>query len=343
MNSALSLSMVRLSEVEWCPVKWLWPRHLAVGKLHCFYGGGRVGKTMMAIDPAATATTGRPWPDESPGCASGAVAYMTAEDGLEDTILPRFQAAGGDTSRMFVLNTMLKSNGSAKHFNLADPECMNRCEAALREISDLRLFILDPVTAFLGRADSHKIGDVRTALLPLAEMAERLSIAVLFIHHVNKASSKRAVHRASGSTAFIDAVRIAFMVDGDPSTPDGAFIFQVVKSNIEEKPPCLDYRICAVPEYDTAKVEWFVSEESVEEAQPIEQLTPLKPEKKSVIFLRNALAGGERPMTDVLADGEAAGFSKKEIRTAREHLGIQPRKAGFGKDGKYFRCIPNDT
>lgn len=332
---------VRLSEIQVTAVEWLWPRYLALGKLHCFFGAGGLGKTMIAIELAATITTGRPWPDGSPGCAVGAVGYLTAEDGVGDTVRPRFEAAGGDAFQVVILDTMFGPHGAVKHFNLSDPECMRHCEAALRGIPDLRLFILDPVTAFLGRADSHKIADVRTALLPLAEMAERLSIAIVFIHHINKASAKRTVHRASGSTAFIDAVRVAFMVDGDPSEPDGEFVFQVVKSNIGEKPPCLGYRIRTVPEHETARVEWVARGETVEAGPPVKKSIPPKPEKNSMIFLRKALAGGERPAVEVLAEGEAAGFSRKEIRTARECLHIQPRKAGFGKDGKYMWRLPN--
>lgn len=341
MNAPCFPSVTRLSEIERHPVNWLWRGHLALGKLHCFYGGGGLGKTMIAGDLAAIVTSGRSWPDGSPGGAAGAVAYMTAEDDIGDTIRPRFEVAGGDANQVTILGTMYRSNGLIKHFNLTDPDCMERCEAVLRDIPGLRLLIIDPVTAFLGKSNSNNIGSVRAALYPLAEMAERLSIAVVFIHHVNKTSAKRAVHRASGSTAFIDAVRIAAMVDGDPSDPDGEFIFQVVKSNIEEKPPYLNYRIRAVPEHKTAKVEWFIPKEPVEESLTVEKSIQPKPEKSSVIFLRKALASGERMTTDVIAEGEAAGFSKKEIRTAREHLRISPRREGFGRDGKYYWSLPD--
>ncbi len=339
MNTTTNWPVVRLSEVQQATVEWLWPRYLAVGKLHCFFGGGGLGKTMIAIDLAAAVTMGRTWPDNSAGCPAGTVAYITAEDGVGDTIRPRFEAAGGDACKFLVLESTSLTSGTATHFNLSDPDCMRRCDAALRTIPDLRLFVIDPVTAFLGRADAHKIGDVRSALLPLAEMAESLSIAVVFIHHVNKSQAQRAVHRASGSTAFIDAVRIAFMVDGDPSDSEGGYIFQVVKSNIEEKPVGIVYRICGVPELNTARVEWEVpaaESELMENAIPLPLITHPKREKQSVIFLRNTLAGGERPAKKVIEEGVAAGFSAKEIRTAREHLGIEPRKTGFGKDGKYF-------
>ena len=328
-----------LSDVQRTAVNWLWCRYLAKSKLHCFFGGGGLGKTMIAIELAAVVTTGRIWPDGSLGCPAGAVVYITAEDDVGDTIRPRFEAAGGDSSKFFVLDSEALTNGTAMHFNLSDPDCMYRCEVALRAIPDLQLFIIDPVTAFLGRADSHKIGDVRSALLPLTEMAERLSIAVMFIHHINKSQAQRAVHRASGSTAFIDAVRIAFMVDGDPSDPEEGYVFQVVKSNIEEKPTGIAYRIHAVPEHHTARVEWKAREE---EGEPVEGIVPAPPiarptrEKQSVVFIRNALSYGERPATEEIEEGEAAGFSKKEIRTAREYLGINPKKVGFGKDGRYF-------
>lgn len=133
------------------------------------------------------------------------------------------------------------------------------------------------------------------------------------------------------------------MVDGNPSDPEAGYIFQVVKSNIEEKPAGIAYRICAVPEHNTAKVEWKVQVEESEVAEgvmPIPAIARPRREKQSVTFLRNALANGERPATEVMEEGEAAGFSRKEIRTAREHLRIKPKKTGFGKDGKYFWSLP---
>lgn len=345
MNTSSNWPVSCLSDVQETKVEWLWSRHLAVGKLHCLFGAGGLGKTMIAVELAATVTTGRAWPDKSAGCPAGAVAYITAEDGVGDTIRPRLEAAGGDASKIFVLDSMSLANGVATHFSLSNPECMRRCEATLSALPDLRLFFVDPVTAFLGKADSHKIGDVRSALLPLAEMAERLSIAVVFIHHVNKSQGQRTVHRASGSTAFIDAVRIAAMVDGDPSDPKGEYVFKVVKSNIEEKPDGIAYRILAVPEHNTARVEWEAPEEErgvKEDATPTSTAARPRSEKQSVTFLRNALANGERPVTEVYEEGKAAGFSKKEIRTARKNLGVESRKDGFGKDGKYFLSLPDD-
>jgi hypothetical protein len=39
--------------------------------------------------------------------------------------------------------------------------------------------------------------------------------------------------------------------------------------------------------------------------------------------------------TEIVRLGKEAGYSEKNLRTARERLGIKPKKEGFGADGKW--------
>ena len=45
------------------------------------------------------------------------------------------------------------------------------------------LVVVDPVSSYLGKTDSHKNSEVRGVLEPLSEMAERTCIAILSVTH----------------------------------------------------------------------------------------------------------------------------------------------------------------
>src|SRR6476469_8713390 len=81
------------------PVSWLWRYWLALGKLHILAGAPGQGKTTIAIDMAATVTSGGRWPDGS-RCDAGHVLIWSGEDDPADTLLPRLIAAGADKSRI---------------------------------------------------------------------------------------------------------------------------------------------------------------------------------------------------------------------------------------------------
>lgn len=332
----------RLSEVEWIPSVWLWPSYLVVGKLHCLYGLGGVGKTLIVMQWIASLTTGQAWPDGAPGGQPETAVFLTAEDGVADTILPRLKAAGGDLEKTFVFDNVYEIEGKKHFFNLSDPDSLEYLEIKLREHEDVRVLVIDPITAFLGGADSHKIGDVRSALFPLSSLAERLGIAVIFIHHFNKASGQNAQHRASGSTAFVDAVRIAIMACDNPDDPGTRRVLKVVKSNLAVKPPGIGYVIHSAPEFDTARIEWEREPITKSDAELMSSSfgSSGKPSAAEALIMQS-LSLCERPAKEVIADGRAAGLTEKEIRTARENLKVVLRKDGFGKNSRWYWRLPD--
>jgi len=44
-------------------------------------------------------------------------------------------------------------------------------EALIQEVGDVRLAVIDPVSAYLGRVDSHRNAELRGLLAPLAALA----------------------------------------------------------------------------------------------------------------------------------------------------------------------------
>src|SRR5436305_5388113 len=78
------------------PVSWLWPGRLALGKLAILDGDPGLGKSLSTLDLCARLSTGRPFPDGSPGPGPANSLILNGEDGAEDTIVPRLQALGAD-------------------------------------------------------------------------------------------------------------------------------------------------------------------------------------------------------------------------------------------------------
>ena len=87
------------------------------------------------------------------------------------------------------------------------------------------VLIIDPITAYLGKVDSHKNAEVRGALGPLGEMAARLNVAVICNTHFSKVSGGNANSKIIGSVAFVNQARMAIIVAEDPETRQGGYSF----------------------------------------------------------------------------------------------------------------------
>jgi putative DNA primase/helicase len=72
---------------------------VGIGKLTLIAGEPGLGKSQLSLAIAVAVTTGGAWPDGSGRAPLGSVIILSAEDGVADTIRPRFDAAGGDPSK----------------------------------------------------------------------------------------------------------------------------------------------------------------------------------------------------------------------------------------------------
>jgi archaellum biogenesis ATPase FlaH len=233
-----------LSEVEAQQVRWLWSGRIPLGKLAILDGDPALGKSLLTLDIAARVTTGRPMPDGTP-TEQGGVVLVAPEDGAGDTLKPRLEAAKGDPAQVLLLNTV-------EHKGLETDEVYERTftipgdlvvlEEAIHRVKAV-LVILDPLMAVLGPdINSFRDQDVRRALTPLAQLAERMGCAVVIVRHLNKGNSENKLYRGGGSIGIIASARVGLMVTLDPDDENKRVLF-TVKNNLSKWANSYTYQV----------------------------------------------------------------------------------------------------
>lgn len=307
-----------LSSVEPERVEWLWPGRLALGKIVLVDGDPGLGKSAMVLDLAARVSAGGRWPDGA-ACEAGGVVLLSAEDGLADTIRPRLDAAGADTSRILALATVPDEEGRERMLSI--PEDLGLIERGIRRVG-ARLVVVDPLMAFLsGETNSHKDQDVRRALAPLAALAEGCGVCMVVIRHLNKSAAHNPLYRGGGSIGIIGAARMAFVVGKDPQD-ENRRVLAATKNNLAAAPQSLVFSL-EEAENGSVRVRWLGSSE----VSAKDLLAPAREEHadardEAVLFLREILAGGPVPAKKVIEEADGAGIAEKTLRRAKKELGI---------------------
>jgi putative DNA primase/helicase len=353
-TSKPKVELIRGVDIEPSPVDWLWHEWIAKGKLHVLAGPPGTGKTTLATALAATVTSGGKWPDGS-AAEAGNILIWSGEDDPKDTLIPRLIATGADMSKVFFVGDVSDGDEAtvfdpAKHIELL--------ESAMVEIGGVSLLIVDPIVSAVS-GDSHSNGDVRKGLQPLVTLASKMGCAVFGISHFTKGTTgKDPVERVTGSIAFGALARVVFaaakMPDGDQT--GGSRLFVRSKSNLGPDSGGFRYdltqqELWSHPGVIASTLVWGdavegSARELLNRAENISESGDEGQEEGTTIqtsWLREFLAYGPKSSDECKREGKLAGFTEKQIRTAREALRIKPSKKGFGRDGEWIWQLPEGT
>ncbi len=329
-----SVILTRGSDVQPQPVDWLWDGWLAAGKFHLIGGAPGTGKTTLAASLAAIITCGGLWPDGT-RAELGDVVFWSGEDGNADTLNPRLRAAGADMSRVFTVDGM-HQGGERYPFDPAND--LDALREALKYVPDVRLIVIDPVVSAI-TGDSHKNAEVRRGLQPLVDIAGQFGCAVLGVTHFSKGTSGRnPVERITGSLAFAALARVV-MVTAKRETvgeQQGERIILRAKSNIGPDGGGFVYELQEddLPEYPGVKassVRWgeMVSGTASDLLAEAEQRHDGNG-SDATSFLRDLLARGDMPATDIYQEAKREGYSAGTMKRAKEKIGAKSVKQGMG-------------
>jgi len=315
------------SDIALKPLRWLWPGRIPLGKLTLLIGDPGLGKSLLTVDLASRVTCGASLPD-GVRCEPGGVIFLSAEDDPADTIRPRLDAAGADVSRVHILEAVrvALTNGSLaeKTFNLETDTA--HLEDALQKHPDVRLIVIDPVSAYLGGVDSHSNAEVRGILAPLAALAARFDVAVLCITHLRK-SAGAAIYRAISSIAFAAAARAVWAVAEDPEDANRRLLL-AVKLNLSANAGGLAFRI--EPENGIPRLAWDVEAVSVtaNEILNFDTREDHSERKAAEEWLAEYLVEGPIAANDAIKAATGAGISKTTLWRAANSLRVTRRKLG---------------
>jgi hypothetical protein len=241
-DAPAGLATTCLATIRPEPVRWLVPGYLPLGKLVLVAGDGGHGKSTLTLDLAACLTTARPCFGLNyvpPGAAD--VLLVSCEDDFADTVVPPLLAAGADLGRVWRVDGIKTKDGKAAPFCLTHFE---RVEQELADRPDVRLVVIDPVGAYVGRSgvDDYNDSELRSLLGPMAELSARRRVTSLLVKHLNKGATAKAVHKVGGSAGYVNAVRAAFVVAPTGDDPDRK-LFLPLKFNLGPRPSGLAYRL----------------------------------------------------------------------------------------------------
>jgi putative DNA primase/helicase len=238
-DSDLDLEVRSFGSIEAKPVAWLWPGRLALGKITLLTGDAGTGKSMLTVDVASRISRGEAFPD-GPIAPLGDTFFIGAEDGAEDTIRPRLDAAGANVDRVYLIQ-----GPKQKGEEIASPIDLSlhiaKLDRLLSNHPEAKLLVIDPIMDYLGPAtNSDRATDVRRVLSPLRSLAEKHQVAVIAMNHLNKAG-RSSKSRSLGSGAFVQVARIELRVVEDPEDQERRLLLPV-KNNLAAAPG-LAYRI----------------------------------------------------------------------------------------------------
>jgi AAA domain/Bifunctional DNA primase/polymerase, N-terminal len=343
-NGKRSVTLLRGSEIEARPVRWLWQGFLPSGKLTILAGAGGTGKSTLALGLGAAVTTAGVWPDGTRCSTPGNVLIWSSEDDVADTIKPRMTAAGADASRYGVIEGTRNERGDKRPFDPAND--MEPLREAVKCIGGASLLIIDPIVSAV-TGDMHKANDVRRNLQAIIDFAAEFDCAVIGISHFAKATAGRnPTERVIGSQAFSALARMVLVTAKDEQTNNR--VFTRAKSNNSLDGGGFSYSIesLELPTGTATRVVWGAAIEGtsreilseIENDGSAEGHSSAMSEAKE--FLIAELANGCAPAKDLVSRARQQGISEKTLRRAQKQLGVQHTKEGY--QGEWVWALPSN-
>lgn len=215
------LKLTKASTIKPRRVRWGWAERMPVGELCLIPGREGIGKSLFLAWLAAQLTTGK-LPGEFFG-APKAVLYATSEDSWSYTIVPRLMAAGADLDLVHRIEV-------ENHGKLVLPLDTHLIPEAVQEV-DAAALMLDPAISLVDdNLSTNQSRDIRKALEPLRDTAEKAGIFIPALVHFNKTADVDILSKIPGARAWAEVARASVALAEDKD--EGHFVASQAKNNL---------------------------------------------------------------------------------------------------------------
>lgn len=338
----------KASGIEPEQVVWTWAGRIPRGEITLTPGRGGIGKSTFHAWLIAKLTLGT-LQGVHYGTPTPCIIVAT-EDSWSRTIVPRLIAAGANLDLVYQMEivTGIEEEGLL----LSLPHNLPELEYSITSLG-ASLVSIDPLMGVMGRGlDTYKDSDVRQALTPLFNLANRTQCTILGNAHFNKGTGSDPMNLVMGSSAFGNVARSVLGFARDPDADEeGTCVISQVKNNLGRVDlPSLSYRI-----------ENFVLPTKTGPTE-VGRLVMTGESSRSVgdiLAAANQAGAGSRveaaatwikkyveaqPLgyalaSDIFTAGEVAGFPKAALQRARDRSGVRSIK-GAGRFTPWYWCMP---
>jgi putative DNA primase/helicase len=342
LQSAGELQSFRASTVTPEAIEWLWLFRFALGKLGLIVGLPDEGKGLLTADIISRVTRGDEWPCKEGIAPKGNVILLTAEDDIEDTVVPRLLAAGADLSRVEIVRMVEMSADKKRMFSLITD--LNLLRKKIEQVGDVILVIIDPITAYLGtgKIDSFRTTDVRSVLAPVVDLAAELALSFIGVMHFNKkVDVTNALLRISDSLAFGATARHVYAVVDDAENKRKLFVKaknNLSPSNFKSLAYGFSTKVVGQDAKSNAPISapyivWDINHVDVTATEAMSAATEAKsPAARDAAkqFLRDLLADGPVKRTEIEEAADANGISERTLFRAKADLQVMAKRDGPG-------------
>jgi AAA domain len=304
-----------LSDFDPLPVDWFFPKLIPYGMLTIMEGDPGVGKSFIAMNLAATVSTGGKLPNGERVDKNG-VLYCSTEDDPNYTIRPRIDAMGGDANRIRI----------QENYSPFDDEWFSLLRREIRE-HKAGFVVMDPFYAYVpSTADMYKPNEIRPMLAKLSAIAADSGAAIVLIRHLRKSKSDKAIYQGIGSIDVTAAVRASVLVAPHPEDPDSGVMVQL-KHSVAPKDGGWAFKLIPrgedeIPEFKwTGRINLTADELFSADSGP----TALD---RALEFLAQELTTGPKNAADIQKKAEAKLIAPRTLDRAKKELGVKAAKKG---------------
>lgn len=324
-------NLVPMSDVEAENPDWLVPGMIARGETTIIEGDPGVGKSYFLMWLCIHFCDGRyvPWDTRKGRPKPMKVAYFDTENSM------------GVVTKSRLVDNGLKNFDNyyqiQDSFSLQDEDAVEAIEEELIKRQGIDVLIIDPVTPYLGGADSNNAKEVRQTLDEINSLAHEYGVAVVIVRHLNKSKNTKALYAGGGSIGFSGLARVVATVGWHPEEA-GVRVVACTKNNLSMPFGSMGYTIEPLPDLvgrtNRSSLEFighmdFTSDEIINTEN-------VKEDNSTVIaadLIRERMnsEGDEINYHSLLKAADARSITERSVKKAAAELGLKKVSRGRGK------------
>lgn len=320
--------LVRASAIKPKDLEWLLKPFIPLGMLTVVTGDTGIGKSTFLIDVIARLTSGRPMPvfDDEPvqePPLRGSALILNKEDSPEHIVVPRLRAARADVKKVSFVSKHSRYRNSPEPIDALD-DGVRELEKKIKEEGDVKIIFIDPITSFVGKKGITQDNKVRDLMNPLADLAKRYNIAIVYVLHMNKTAGQKPTDRFKGSGAFTAIARSKLWVlSGEKNSQTR--LLAANNTFVARQEFGVEFEMKSVGQKKFPQVEWGSDLEDVNIRQHLaEKATRVRPREAAVGILHDLLSEGPVRATKVMNAAKEAKISRGTMNAAKGILKIEP-------------------